>query len=332
MELLDLFNTNDNALKLEGVDSIVVNFLNLHDNLRISFDDFVTKFSNKRGVHNHTYENLFLYFDLEKHLSKNRVAFFDCAALIIDNRKHKLFIFDTPDFLTRFDFSMFDHETLKKKFIFYSSEPQTDSHFSNDKLKEYVYNLDEVFDEATYYEKYADRSTKDIKKKIYNKIKYPFLFLQKFNFRVEDITEAHLDSIKNLHDEWCEKKLADPRTFKMMFSTNRYDRCINAMFNSNYLKRDNFYAKAFYLDDKLIGVRQCLLTNDTRAYDIGNFNAFWEIPSQMGLYLNVYALKDMKDNHDVKTFNCGMESSKSLAVAKHHFPGRELITYKQKVK
>lgn len=324
------------SLKLEGVDQSIVDFLSLHSHLQISFDKFVEHFTNFRGVHNHTLENLFLYFDLEKHMSKNRVAFYKDGVYIIDNRKHKFFINDNQEFLTHFDFSMISPEMMSKKFIFYSSVPQTgvwkfNNNFTNEKLKEFVYDLEKVFDEQTYYQKYKDRSVKEIKKKIYNKIIYPFNFLGKLDFRAEDITEKHLPEILALHNEWCEKKLADPRTFKMMFSTNRYNRCIERMFNSEFLTRDQFYAKAFYLNNKLIGVRQCLLKPaDERAYDISNFSAFWEIPSQMGLYLNIYALSDMKSNYGIKTFNCGMESSKSLAISKHHFPGQELITYKQK--
>jgi hypothetical protein len=321
--------SNEKQLNLIGVDQQMVDFISLHSYLEVSMEEFKNGFLNSRGVHNHTLENLFLYFDLEKHLSKNRVVFYPCGVLIVDNRKHKFFIYDNEEFLLWFDFTGMDPEFLTKKLICYSSVPQIDARFTNEKLKEFVYNLEEVFDERTYFEKYKDRTVKEIKKKIYNKILYPFIFLHKQNFRSEDITEEHLPQILTLHKEWCDKKLADPRTFQMMFSTNRYNRCIERMFNSEYLKRNQFYAKAFYLDDKLIGVRQCLVVGD-RGYDIGNFSAFWEIPSQMGLYLNIWALKDMKDNYGIKTFNCGMALNASLSLSKHHFPGTDLVTYKQK--
>lgn len=304
--------------------------------LAITYEEFYNLYTNKDYIHNHTIGNLFLYFDLEKHLNKNRVFFYPGAVLIIDNRKHKLFVFDNDIFLLHFDFSSITDE-VKKKIIIYSSVIQNsykELGFVESKLKESVYNLQEVFSEETYYEKYRTRTVKEIKKKIYNKIKYPFLFLEKNSdkFRVENLDVSKLDEVDLLHKDWVDFKLNDPKTFKMMFSSNRYNRCVRMMFESKFLHRIEFYAKCFYWEDKLIAVRQCLLTNDGRSYDIGFFSRFWEVPSNLIFYINSFCLKDLHDNYSVQYHNTGMVLDKNLTMSKAHFPNTDKITYKYNFK
>lgn len=307
----------------------IADFVTQHSEKQISIEEFLKTHKNINSIHNHTWQNLFLYFDLEKHLKKNRVVFYPGVVFILDNRKHKFFIFDQPTFLKDFDFTMIPTD-LYKKVIFYSSTEQEEPGiFLKSKLKEFVYDLDKVFDEQTYYEKYRDRTPKEIKKKIYNKIIYPFKWLSKpeFEFRVEDVTQDHIPAIEELHKKWCDAKIADPRTFLMMFSSNRYQRCIKMMYESSYLKRDQFFAKAFYLNNELMAIRQCALVGD-RSFDIGFFGNFWSSPSQFLLYLNAYCLASLNGDYKVAKHNTGMVMSGSLEKSKNHFPGESLITYK----
>lgn len=312
----------------------IIELVNSNQHLEVELEDFFLNQTNLYKIHNHTIENLFLYFDLDKHLQKNRVVFYKHAILILDNRKHKFFIYDDSKFLSQYNFESIT-EDLKKKFIFYSSSVQvfSDSKFISSKLKEAVYNLDEVFSEETYFRKYEGRKHSEIKKKIYNRIKYPFNFLEnnKSKFRVEDITEQHLEEMEKLHFDWVEFKLADPKTFKMMFSSARYNRTIRLMFNHLLMNRQDFFAKAFYWEDKLIAVRQCLV-KDITSYDIAFFSRFWEVPSNLILYINSWCLKELKDNYKIQEHNCGMVLDKYLTLSKNHFPSQSRITYKYNLK
>lgn len=299
-------------------------FLDKHQYLELPLLDCLLGLNNSRSVHNHTVQNLYLYFDLQKHIDKKRVFFYPGCVFIVDNRKYKWFIFDLSEFPDYFDISLFDI-SIHKKILFYSSFRLKNDLLVESKLKECVYNLEEVFNEDTYRLKYKSKASK----KIYNKIKYPLRYLQTDKFRVEDITEQHLDVIESLHKDWCNFKLNDPKVFKMMFSSNRYNRCIreSLVSSSEVLSITRFFRKAFYWENRLIAVRLCLLVNKT-SYDIAFFSRFWDVPSNLILYINTWCLKSLKEDYRVDEHNCGMQLDKNLEMSKHHFPNQTRITYK----
>ena len=199
------------------------------------------------------------------------------------------------------------------------------------KIKEAVYDLEQVFSEQTYYDKYPGKSRKEVKKKIYNRIVYPFRFLEKLNLRVVDISSSHLEDIDSLHREWCTVKLDNPNTFKMMFSSNRYNRCINDAVNQRIPTNPNWFKKAFYLEDRLVAVRLCLLVDRT-SYDIAFFSRFWDSPSNITNYLNTWCLNSLRVDYGILYHNCGAELDKHLKRFKQHFPSEDRITYKYNFK
>lgn len=302
-------------------------FLEAHKPLECDYDEFRLNYINSLNLHNHTLENLFLYFSLENHIKKGRVHFYYSAVFINDRRRFKWFINDVPDFCDIFDLSLIPDE-VKNKTSFYSSTEIRDKRLVKTKFKETVYHLPQIFDTKTYEEKYKNEKRSVIRKKIYNRIEYPFKYLQRpeLNFEVQDITETLLPKIETLHKDWCDYKLNDPKTFKMMFSSNRYYRCLQQSFISNHLNQSNWYRRAFFLNGELIAVRQCLIQNDT-SYDIGFFGRFWGIPSNMMNYINTLCMSELLER-GVIYHNCGNEMDKNLKRFKEHYPTIERFGYK----
>lgn len=299
----------------------------------LNFDEFLKQITNNKNIHNHTVENLFLYFDLLKAMNDKKVIFFKKALLFLNARKYKLFVFDEENILVKMNFDSINKcEDLKSRFLIYSSTQLKEKElFTESKYKECVYNLADIFNEKTYEEKYKDLSSKKIKKKIYNRIKYPFAYLNTDKFKHSEITNENLNEVNEIHSKWVKHKLADERTFQIMFSSKRYMFCVNEVMTNEYLKNKTFYKKIFYWEDKPIAVRLCLIDKN-KSFDIAFFSLFFECPSNLILYINAFCLKDLKDNYNVETHNCGMELNKLLKTSKEHFPSTHLIGYKYNFK
>lgn len=303
-------------------------FLEAHKSLESDFASFRENYINTKGLHNHTLENLFLYFSLEEHIIKSRTHFYHSLVFINDKRRFKWFINQDQLNIDRiFDFSLLPIE-VKNKMSFYSDSELITDQLIKSKFKETVYDLNKVFNPDTYREKYKNEKGSVIRKKIYNRLIYPFIYLDRteLKFFVKDISQDDLPVISQLHNDWCEYKLADPKTFKMMFSSNRYYRCLVQSFTSEFLNKSNWYRRAFYLGHKLIAVRQCLVQGNT-SYDIGFFSRFWDAPSNIMNYINTYCMAELRAR-GVEFHNCGNELNSTLKKFKEHFPSEERVGYK----
>lgn len=308
---------------------MIDDFIKEHKHFECSYLEFSKEYVDENSLHNHTLENLFLYFSLSRFIEKNKAHFYLSLLFLDDKRRYKMFINVPEGFLLDefFNFSSLSEEE-KKKFSIYSNNKIESNHLIRSSFKETFYKINDIFSIDVYKERYGERW----RKKFYNKAEYPFRFLLKEDlmFSSRDIEEGDLEEVRILHKEWCDFKLADPKTFKMMFSTNRYIRCLEESFQSDYLNKSNWYRKGFYINNKLIAVRQCLIKRDT-SYDIGFFSRFWDIPSNMINYINTYCMKDLQDR-GVIYHNCGNEMNKNLKKFKEHFPSYEKIGYKYNFK
>lgn len=308
----------------------ILDFIEANRGMEISLEEYIQEFTNKQGLHNHTFENLFLYFHLEKVISKNRLVVYPNAIFIVDNRRHKIFINDNENFLRNLDFSWIKDEKLKKKFTIYSSVEQNISKddFNKSKSKELVYDLDYALSEESFYDKYSELSKKKVKKKIYNRLTYPEKYLDKIDFKEKSISIDNLSDALEVHEKWVEWKQNNPDVFQMMFSSNRYNQAIIKMFDHDYLERKDFYAKVFYLDGKPFAVRHCLIKGN-RSYDIGFFSLYWDLPSNLINYLNTYCLQTL-NQMGIKYHNCGMLFDKKNSDSKNHYSGELKIIYTYK--
>lgn len=312
--------------------SSIDTFLRQHQDIEIGIGEFKGIITNHRNIHNHTIENLYLYFSLQQHLDKGRVRFYPGCVFIIDNRRYKWFIYDFDTFNEFFDLEIFSLE-IKNKMIFYSSTELINTNLVKSKIKECIYDLIKMFSEDYYFNYYQGKDHKEIKKKIYNKIIYPFKWIvrEQDRFRVCELSEEHITLIEDLHKEWCNYKLSQEKTFKMMFSTNRYNKCVREALSPISLKDSRWFKKGFFYDNKLIAVRLCLLVGD-RSFDISFFSKFWDMPSNLNNYINTWCMKEMYTNYKILFHNTGAELDKYLQAFKYHFPHENLITYKYNFK
>lgn len=327
-------------LNLIGVHPEIINLVEKHKEFQISYQEFVEQFSNKHHIHNHTLENLFLYFSLEKNLQKNRVAFYKGGLLIIDNRKHKFFIYDDELFLSRIDFSGI--EETKKKIIIYSSvkqeliDPKT---IIESKLKELSYNLEEIFDpsNAAFIKKYKDKDPNTpmskIKKRIDEYTKKPIRKIEEYKkegFQYRDFKESDLEEMEKVHKEWVDYKMNDPAVFKMLFSPGRYNKCIKMVYTSEYLSRKDFYMKTVWYQNEMVACIQCIV-KDKIAYGVGYFSKFWKLPHNFVSNIFSMYLKDLYEQ-GIVTMRYGMPADANLLTWKRHLPHEMIITMKYNLK
>ena len=314
-------------MNIKGLHPSLIKFR--EDNLKFetSLERFRDSFSNARAIHNGTYENLFLYHRLQEFIEKDKVVFYMDGVWLLNNLKHKFFINDNPHFIEAFDWTSVSPDVYKK-IVIYTTVQQENFSLSGaveSKQKEVTYDLKEVFEYDTWAKWFSDLPNKKAKKKFYNRVVAPFKLLDS-RFEVKDIEVDDMPVIEQIHKEWVDVKLADERTFKMMFSSNRYNRTISMMFDSPYVSRDKFYAKLFFWEGKPVAVRQILVDNG-HGYDIGFFSRFWEVPSQLINCINIWCMKDMMENN-ITTLNAGLAASTGMKVNKHHFPHTQLTSFK----
>lgn len=318
----------------ENVPEYIVQFYEDNKKLEISFDEFIKTHTNCYNIHNHTIANLYLYFRLDYYLEKQRVVCFPGCIWIIDNRKYKFFVSDV-DILQYFNFDSILSE-FYKKFIFYSSIEQTNCDIMvMSKLKEMNYNLEELIGDPEHYvfwkkyvEKDPDVKSSKVKKRIdeylYRPIKKIEGWKEEGRLHIRDYREEDHEVMEDVHSQWCEAKLNNPNTFKMMFSSGRYNKCLRKMY---ILGREKFFAKIIYFDNVPVACVQAMLDGE-HAYGIGFFSLYEKTPSQFTQMLFSWYLRELYEVHGIKHLHYGMEVDKNLHNWKAHYPYHYSITYK----
>ena len=113
-------NNNLSLFDFEPVyfEEIISKFIDLNKSKVIDYEMFKKSITNKGNLHNHTLENLFLYFDLRQNLDKNKIVFFDKAILFINKKKCKMFVYDEDEIMNKIDFSPFlESDEFFSKFL-----------------------------------------------------------------------------------------------------------------------------------------------------------------------------------------------------------------------
>lgn len=217
------------------------------------------------------------------------------------------------------------HSKIKQKNVVYDDSVfpmATGERIQIDKFKgssaaiEVVYKLDEVFKRENYKNQKAYQ----------NRIKTPLSIIKKLSITCSRATVEELREIETLHDEWVEKKLADPRTHKITFSKRRYINCVINGFN----RTDSFVYVLKNAESKIVGCRVVCKAEDV-LFDAANFIAFWSY-NQLSEACNVVSLQQiMQDHPECSWFNTGMATG-TLKKYKQHFPNVELRVYRSNVK
>lgn len=176
---------------------------------------------------------------------------------------------------------------------------------------EIVYDFENVFERDFYKNQ----------KQYQNRIKNPSKLASKLGLVVDIMSVDDYDEIKKLHDDWCDHKLADPRTHRITFSKKRYINCV-----TNSPKVKGAEVLVVKKDGMVYGVRVIVKTNEC-IFDAANFCAYWEI-SQLSESINFITLQYIKEKNNVRYFNTGLAAG-TLKKYKQHFPNIEYKVYRK---
>lgn len=262
-----------------------------------------------KGVHNFSLPVLNTYFNLDEIRNMYGLIVFEGNILLLPSvqGRFKSFCFNPEN--DKIQRKLIDY--LIKLGPIYSLYPEVFLSGAHSFI-EIGYDLEKVLNPNSYPNK----------KKRYQRLIYPFKQLERYKVKTRSFMSSEVDSnvVKLLHDEWVEHKLADPNTFKIMFPTNRYIRCYDYA-----IQHVGYFVYCFCMAKQLIAVRVVGIQKDI-AYDLANFGKYWELPSNMMEWLDIYVLRDLYQR-GMKKFNCGAQLNKNLSLFKTHYPSYEVKSY-----
>ena len=181
------------------------------------------------------------------------------------------------------------------------------------KRVEIQYDLNEVFNRSNYNAKKWNKH-----------ITQGLNFFAEHNITIKPITHHELSTALALYNEWCDCKLNDGKTFKIMFPQGRYRRCLEYSVETGL---DSLLALGAFLDGELIGFRVVGLCG-SYCYDLAYVTTRnKKICTDFSERFNINMLKYLKDNYGIQYFNCGLAEG-SLKSFKQHFPNTEVIFYR----
>ena len=263
------------------------------------------KLDNK-GVHNFSFGCLDGYFHLNQSIVKREIDLINGRILHLFRAK-KVYVFSySPD-----DLSIL--KELQHTTNIYSLDEVVGLEKSS-KFNELAYNLEKVFDPASYPNS----------KKRHSRIKYPFVWLQTNGVGIRQLQD--INEVEAFHAKWVEHKLADEKTFRMMFPTARYINCFKKTLVRDPALPVNYAAWGFYYKNKLALVRIVSIQGDY-AYDLANFGNTWDGPSQLTNYADIWVLRELYTINKIRVFNCGAILNKNLKMFKSHYPNYPIISY-----
>ena len=250
-------------------------------------------------VHNFSIGTLTSYFGLEQAVC----TFFSNAVLEIDGlpgaARKKVYVFDDlqgdPGLLAFI-------KGLQAQSVIYSLKPLPLP--KGGTFHELAYNLDAVFDKASYPNA----------KKRAQRLQQPFKQLARDGVVIRSARQSDLPGINELHKDWVNFKMAQPATFKMMFPKRRYMNCIRIALER---PKDYVVIVASYAD-RIVGARALFLRSG-RAFDLACFSATWDMYSNFSEHFAIAAMRALHQT-GIHTLNCGASLHKQLSAYKTHWP------------
>ena len=267
------------------------------------------KLLDSRGLHSFSYYTLDCYFRINELIIKRKLKFLTPTIISVEGKygmfNKKVFVYSH----TNEDIDML--QSLQQKELTIYSINKIDL-AKETKCTEICYELKSVFDPQTY----------STAKKRYQKISYPFTWLEKSGFKIGVIHEFTRD-IRILHDTWVKAKLSDSKLYRIMFPTSRYLYCVNRAL----LDQQSYVIFGAWYREVLVAVRVVGI-NSSYAYDMAFFGDFWSTPSQTMNYIDIFILKELMVNNNILYFNCGCVLNKNLQQFKTHLPFSNSTYYK----
>lgn len=266
-----------------------------------------------RGVHNFSIGCLDAYHYLDRYIDTGRAFLFRGRVLVMPAMPSgwKSFVFDyVQEDLP--ELRMLQHHGLV-----YSLDPVPGLP-KQSKFEEVAYDLNVVFDPASY------PNTKKRK----NKIRHPLTYLKGDSIRIEPVSEENIGECRRLHDQWVDRKLADERTYRMMFPVRRYMRCAEKASAGLFEKFPSvrYEGFAFSVDGELAGVNVNAVENGG-AYGLAMFGKIWDpaFNRLMGA-TDLWCMRRALDN-GVEYYNAGTTVNEGHRAYKERYPCRIVESY-----
>ncbi len=198
---------------------------------------------------------------------------------------------------------------------------------------EVAYDINVVFNKASYA----------TAKKRHQRTVYPFKWIEKQGITLEELSTENRDEVIALHDIWVEQKLADPKTFKIMFPNARYSRCVDlCLAPARVVKNQVGFGmiKDFSIHPKYVGIvakrdgnvvaSRVVSVDSSYGFDLAFFGNTWSEPSQLMNHLDIVTLAFLRDNYSIRLFNFGAAMSTSLKNFKAHIPSYTIKSWRYK--
>lgn len=254
------------------------------------------KAAGHHGIHNFTIGTLTTYFRLE-----TAQASFEDGVLVLDglpgSARRKVFVYRGATMAAD------QLAALQATSVIYSIDKLPLAKQS--KFKELAYDLPGVFDPASYPNA----------RKRHKRLLQPVQRLSKEGVEVRSLLASDLLPIGALHRSWCDWKLAQPTTHRMLFPKQRYINCMKIAISR---PAEYIAIGAFSKFGEILAAR-ALYIDGSSAFDLANFAATW------GAYSNFtedFAIAGMQmlRNNGITYLNCGATLDKRLGAFKSHWP------------
>lgn len=261
----------------------------LFKNLRSNFLDEILDFDYKSESHNFNKGVITAYDNLFRYSFKITPDYIQ----VFQNKRDKIYILN-PNYDLK--------QIICKKIPLYLCESKIEG-ITIKKVKEEVYNLEELF----------NNSDKQIRRGIQDRKDIIFV-------------EPIISEIEKIYKDWEQFKMNSPSVFRIAFNPKRYWRaCL--------LKESGFsiYEKMILVNGKPYAIIVFYLDKD-RAYELSFLSRYFDkslrIINDLNEYILVHCMYDLWKNYGVKNVNTGvLISSKGLKFFKKQFKGQELIIY-----
>ncbi len=260
-------------------------------------------------IHDFAYGVMYTYRDLPKLIQKGKVHITDDGISLTASA-------------TKRDFYFFEQPT-KQRLL--HARDQNFRCMVPDKVdglggfttrKETVYDLEKVFDPMSYPNATKRRQ----------RIKRPFVVLDRENIRIEPLGYTEIPEAIHLHDKWVAAKFQDAKVHRISFPVARYRRCTEYAFHDPSVFK--VYKARDYNSGEIIAVR-VVAYEGSKAFGLAYYSDFPNMKSQLTEYLNVAFMKEMQ-NEGITSLNVGLASGKGLCQFKNHFPNEILTWYQWK--
>ena len=183
--------------------------------------------------------------------------------------------------------------------------------------KETITEIEEVFNRDSY----------SSKKSWYNHVRRPLNIIEREEFSAEPITSTNVHVAVDLHAEWRDYKLAQPKTYRMGFPTARYRRVVElALAHPNLIQSIMLLVK---WKEEPVGY-VVVYVHGKYAYNMAAVSAWWREPiSELADAMQVLAFQKALES-GCTTFCSGRTLNKSLGAFKHKWPSNEVKYYESK--